>query len=164
MPRRAFLLKLGFVSTRLLLCSWGVPVLGYAFPVSVTKARSHPGLRWTTRKFPRDQTRMRDTVTLIPPWMPTADIPCWVRRLAERSFQSLPSTARTWDVRSAGFRVAPFYVSVSGGRFYEAAARVRTTAARPIRYKYKSRADNCLCTVTASDAKPAGMSTLRVRG
>src|SRR5260370_27948372 len=89
MPRRAFLLKLGFVFNAIAAVFVGVPVLGYA----LSSVRNEgPFTSWITlgplASFPENQTlmaRYRNPYTR--PWDgPTADIPCWVRRIAGEEF------------------------------------------------------------------------------
>src|SRR5258705_3465944 len=83
MPRRAFLLKLGFLLNGIAAVFVGVPVLGYL----LSAFRNDGGVTsWiaprSLHRFPEDQTRnakFRNPYTR--PWDgQTADIPCWVPR------------------------------------------------------------------------------------
>src|SRR6266700_2654053 len=90
MPRRAFLLKLGFLLNGVAATMVSVPLLGYL----LSAFRNDGGFTsWISlgslATFPENQTRMakfRNPYTR--PWDgETADIPCWVRRMEGEKFQ-----------------------------------------------------------------------------
>ena len=90
MPRRAFLLKLGFVLNAIAAALVSVPVLGYV----LSSFRNDGGFTsWialgSLATFPENQTRIakfRNPYTRE--WDgQTADIPCWVRRMDGGKFQ-----------------------------------------------------------------------------
>ena len=82
--RRSFLLKLGAALNVVAASFIGIPVLGYVFS-SFSRRGSYQS--WVSlgalESFPPGQTRLttyRNPYTR--PWDgPTADIPCWVRRI-----------------------------------------------------------------------------------
>src|SRR5262245_4368476 len=89
-PRRAFLLKFGFLLNGIAAVFVGVPVLGYLFSSFRTSGSFNS---WVTlgpvASFPENQTRLAKYQNPHPqPWDgKTTDIPCWVRRMEGDKFQ-----------------------------------------------------------------------------
>ncbi len=142
MPRRAFLLKLGFVLNAIAAVFVGVPVLGYALS---SFRNEGPFKSWISlgpvTSFPENQTRMaRYRNPYTRPWDgPTADIPCWVRRIAGEKFQIFAINCTHLGCPVRWFQESHLFMCpCHGGAFYEDGSHASGPPPRGLyEYKYK---------------------------
>ncbi len=142
MPRRAFLLKLGFLLNGIAALFVSVPVLGY---VLSSFRKEGPYRSWIAlgplTNFPQDQTRLakyRNPYTR--PWDgPTADIPCWVRRTQGETFQIFAINCTHLGCPVRWFQESHLFMCpCHGGAFYEDGSHASGPPPRGLyEYKYK---------------------------
>ena len=135
MPRRAFLLKLGFLLNGIAATMVSVPLLGYL----LSAFRNDGGFTsWIALGLARNVLRRtrrawRNFAILITrPWDgQTADIPCWVRRMEGEKLSNLCDQLHApWVSGALVSGVAPVHVSMSRRRFLRRRfARIRAAAA-----------------------------------
>jgi nitrite reductase/ring-hydroxylating ferredoxin subunit len=141
-PRRAFLLKLGFLLNGIAAMFVSVPVLGYV----LSSFRTHgPFQSWIAlgplETFPENQTRLakyRNPYTR--PWDgPTADIPCWVRRMGGETFQIFAINCTHLGCPVRWFQESHLFMCpCHGGAFYEDGSHASGPPPRGLyEYKYK---------------------------
>jgi menaquinol-cytochrome c reductase iron-sulfur subunit len=142
MPRRAFLLKLGFVLNGIAATMVSVPLLGYLF----SAFRNDSGYTsWialgSLATFPENQTRMaqfRNPYTRA--WDgQTADIPCWVRRMDGDKFQIFAINCTHLGCPVRWFQESHLFMCpCHGGAFYEDGSHASGPPPRGLyEYKYK---------------------------
>jgi menaquinol-cytochrome c reductase iron-sulfur subunit len=145
LPRRAFLLKLGFLLNGVAAVFVGVPVLGY-----LLSALRNDGeyTSWITlgslESFPENQTRMakfRNPYTR--PWDgQTGDIPCWVRRMEGEQFQIFAVNCTHLGCPVRWFQESHLFMCpCHGGAFYEDGSHASGPPPRGL-YEYKFKIDN----------------------
>ena len=142
MPRRAFLLKLGFLLNGIAAMFVSVPVLGYVLSSFRTEG---PFKSWIALGplggFPENQTRLakyRNPYTR--PWDgPTADIPCWVRRMVGEQFQIFAINCTHLGCPVRWFQESHLFMCpCHGGAFYEDGSHASGPPPRGLyEYKYK---------------------------
>jgi len=142
MPRRAFLLKLGFLLNGIAAMFVSVPVLGYVLSSFRTEG---PFKSWIAlgplAGFPENQTRLakyRNPFTR--PWDgPTADIPCWVRRMGGEKFQIFAINCTHLGCPVRWFQESHLFMCpCHGGAFYEDGSHASGPPPRGLyEYKYK---------------------------
>jgi menaquinol-cytochrome c reductase iron-sulfur subunit len=142
MPRRAFLLKLGFLLNGIAALFVGVPVVGYLLSSFRSKG---PFESWITlgplASFPENQTRLakyRNPYTR--PWDgPTAEIPCWVRRMEGEKFQIFAINCTHLGCPVRWFKESHLFMCpCHGGAFYEDGSHASGPPPRGLyEYKYK---------------------------
>lgn len=142
MPRRAFLLKLGFLLNGIAAALVSVPVLGYLFSSFRGKG---PFRSWVAlgpvAGFPENQTRMatyRNPYTR--PWDgATADIPCWVRRMEGEKFQVFAVNCTHLGCPVRWFQESHLFMCpCHGGAFYEDGSHASGPPPRGLyEYEYK---------------------------
>jgi len=145
LPRRAFLLKLGFVLNGIAGVFVGVPVLGYL----LSAFRNDGGFTsWialgSLNSFPENQTRMakfRNPYTR--PWDgQTADIPCWVRRMEGENFQIFAVNCTHLGCPVRWFQESHLFMCpCHGGAFYEDGSHASGPPPREL-YQYKYKIEN----------------------
>ena len=145
LPRRAFLLKLGFVLNGIAAGFVGVPVLGYL----LSAFRKDGGFTsWialgSLNSFPENQTRMakfRNPYTR--PWDgQTADIPCWVRRMEGEKFQIFAVNCTHLGCPVRWFQESHLFMCpCHGGAFYEDGSHASGPPPRGL-YEYKYKIEN----------------------
>jgi menaquinol-cytochrome c reductase iron-sulfur subunit len=142
MPRRAFLLKLGFLLNGVAATMVSVPLLGYL----LSAFRNDGGFTsWISlgslATFPENQTRMakfRNPYTR--PWDgQTADIPCWVRRMEGEKFQIFAINCTHLGCPVRWFQESHLFMCpCHGGAFYEDGSHASGPPPRGLyEYKYK---------------------------
>jgi nitrite reductase/ring-hydroxylating ferredoxin subunit len=142
MPRRAFLLKLGFFLNAIAGALVAVPVLGYV----LSSFRNEGGYTsWialgSLATFPENQTRMakfRNPYTHE--WDgQTADIPCWVRRMEGDKFQIFAINCTHLGCPVRWFQESHLFMCpCHGGAFYEDGSHASGPPPRGLyEYKYK---------------------------
>jgi nitrite reductase/ring-hydroxylating ferredoxin subunit len=142
MPRRSFLLKLGFVLNGIAATAVSVPVLGYV----LSSFRNEGGFTsWialgSLATFPENQTRMakfRNPYTRE--WDgQTADIPCWVRRMEGDKFQIFAINCTHLGCPVRWFQESHLFMCpCHGGAFYEDGSHASGPPPRGLyEYKYK---------------------------
>ena len=145
MPRRAFLLKLGFVLNGIAGTLVAVPVLGYALS-SFRHQESFTS--WIALGpldgFPENHTQMakyRNPYTH--PWDgQTADIPCWVRRLEGEKFQVFAINCTHLGCPVRWFQESHLFMCpCHGGAFYEDGSHASGPPPRGL-YEYKYKVEN----------------------
>ena len=142
MPRRTFLLKLGFLLNGIAAALVSVPVLGYLFSSFRSKG---PFRSWVAlgpvAGFPENQTRMakyRNPYTR--PWDgATADIPCWVRRTEGEKFQVFAVNCTHLGCPVRWFQESHLFMCpCHGGAFYEDGSHASGPPPRGLyEYEYK---------------------------
>jgi quinol---cytochrome c reductase iron-sulfur subunit, bacillus type len=145
MPRRAFLLKLGFLLNGIAATLVSVPVLGYL----LSSFRNDGGFTsWITlgslATFPENQTRIakfRNPYTRA--WDgQTADIPCWVRRMEGDKFQIFAINCTHLGCPVRWFQESHLFMCpCHGGAFYEDGSHASGPPPRGL-YEYKYKIEN----------------------
>jgi menaquinol-cytochrome c reductase iron-sulfur subunit len=140
--RRSFLLKLGFLLNGIAALSVSVPVLGYVLSSFRTDG---PFRSWISLgplgDFPEKQTRLakyRNPYTR--PWDgPTADIPCWVRRIEGDKFQIFAINCTHLGCPVRWFQESHLFMCpCHGGAFYEDGSHASGPPPRGLyEYQYK---------------------------
>ena len=145
MPRRGFLLKLGFLLNGIAAVFVSVPVLGYVLSSFRTEG---PFKSWIAlgplESFPENQTRLakyRNPYTRS--WDgPTADIPCWVRRMVGEKFQIFAINCTHLGCPVRWFQESHvFMCPCHGGAFYEDGSHASGPPPRGL-YEYKYKIEN----------------------
>jgi quinol---cytochrome c reductase iron-sulfur subunit, bacillus type len=141
-PRRAFLLKLGLLLNGIAAMFVSVPVLGFVLSSFRIKG---PFKSWialgSVESFPENQTRLakyRNPYTR--PWDgPTADIPCWVRRMQGEKFQLFAINCTHLGCPVRWFQESHLFMCpCHGGAFYEDGSHASGPPPRGLyEYKYK---------------------------
>ena len=142
MPRRAFLLKLGFLLNAIAATLVSAPVLGYL----LSSFRKEGGFTsWialgSLATFPENQTRIakfRNPYTHA--WDgQTADIPCWVRRMDGDKFQIFAINCTHLGCPVRWFQESHLFMCpCHGGAFYEDGSHASGPPPRGLyEYKYK---------------------------
>ena len=145
MPRRAFLLKLGFLLNGIAATLVSVPVLGYL----LSSFRKEGGFTsWialgSLATFPENQTRIakfRNPYTHA--WDgQTADIPCWVRRMDGDKFQIFAINCTHLGCPVRWFQESHLFMCpCHGGAFYEDGSHASGPPPRGL-YEYKYKIEN----------------------
>jgi menaquinol-cytochrome c reductase iron-sulfur subunit len=145
MPRRSFLLKLGFLLNGIAATMVSVPLLGYL----LSAFRNYGGFTsWialgSLNSFPENQTRMakfRNPYTR--PWDgQTADIPCWVRRMEGENFQIFAVNCTHLGCPVRWFQESHLFMCpCHGGAFYEDGSHASGPPPREL-YEYKYKIEN----------------------
>jgi nitrite reductase/ring-hydroxylating ferredoxin subunit len=140
--RRSFLLKLGFLLNGIAAVSFSVPVLGYVLSSFRTDG---PFKSWISlgpiTDFPENKTRLakyRNPFTR--PWDgPTADIPCWVRRIEGEKFQIFAINCTHLGCPVRWFQESHLFMCpCHGGAFYEDGSHASGPPPRGLyEYQYK---------------------------
>jgi menaquinol-cytochrome c reductase iron-sulfur subunit len=139
--RRRFLFGIGVALNVVAGALLAIPLIGYVF--SSLRYKSHQA--WVSlgavNDFPEQQTRLAKYKNpFATPWDgPTAEVPCWVRRLAGNTFQvfAINCTHLGCPVRwfpESGLFMCPCH----GGVYYEDGARASGPPPRGL-YKYEHR-------------------------
>jgi nitrite reductase/ring-hydroxylating ferredoxin subunit len=145
MPRRAFLLKLGFLLNGIAAMFVTVPVLGYVLSSFRTEG---PFRSWIAlgalETFPENQTRLakyRNPYTR--PWDgATANIPCWVRRMQGETFQIFAINCTHLGCPVRWFQESHLFMCpCHGGAFYEDGSHASGPPPRGL-YEYKYKIEN----------------------
>ena len=143
LSRRRFLFALGVGLNAVAGLLLAIPLVGYVF----SSLRSKTQQAWISlgplENFPEKQTRLATYQNPFrAPWDgPTADIPCWVRRVAGETFQvfAINCTHLGCPVRwfpESGLFMCPCH----GGVYYENGARASGPPPRGLyKYEYKVR-------------------------
>lgn len=145
LPRRAFMLKLGFLLNGIAAALVGVPVLGYVFS---SFRKTGPFESWISlgslASFPLNQTRLakyRNPYTR--PWDgQTADIPCWVRRMEGDKFQVFAINCTHLGCPVRWFQESHLFMCpCHGGAFYEDGSHASGPPPRGL-YEYKFKIED----------------------
>jgi len=143
--RRSFLLKLGFLLNGIAALTVSVPVLGYVLSSFRTEG---PFRSWIPLgplgDFPEKQTRLakyRNPYTR--PWDgPTADIPCWVRRIEGDKFQIFAINCTHLGCPVRWFQESHLFMCpCHGGAFYEDGSHASGPPPRGL-YEYQYKVEN----------------------
>jgi quinol---cytochrome c reductase iron-sulfur subunit, bacillus type len=145
LPRRAFLLKLGFLLNGIAGVFVGVPVLGYLFSsfrttgpfkswVPLGPITSFPENKTSLAKYQNPNTR---------PWDgQTTDIPCWVRRMEGEKFQIFAINCTHLGCPVRWFEQSHLFMCpCHGGAFYEDGSHASGPPPRGL-YEYKYKIEN----------------------
>ena len=145
MPRRAFLLKLGFVLNGIAGVLVGVPVVGYLFS---SFRKTGPFTSWISlgpvTGFPENQTRLAKYQNpYTRPWDgQTADIPCWVRRVEGEKFQVFAINCTHLGCPVRWFQESHLFMCpCHGGAFYEDGSHASGPPPRGL-YEYEYKIEN----------------------
>ena len=145
MPRRAFLLKLGFFLNGIAAVFVGVPVLGYLFS---SFRKTGPFTSWISlgpvAGFPENQTRLAKYQNpYTRPWDgQTADIPCWVRRIEGEKFQVFAINCTHLGCPVRWFQKSHLFMCpCHGGAFYEDGSHASGPPPRGL-YEYQYKVEN----------------------
>jgi menaquinol-cytochrome c reductase iron-sulfur subunit len=145
MPRRAFLLKLGFLLNGIAAVLVSVPVLGYVLSSFFSKG---PFTSWIALGpvggFPENQTRLaKYRNPNARPWDgTTADIPCWVRRIGGEQFQIFAINCTHLGCPVRWFQDSHLFMCpCHGGAFYEDGSHASGPPPRGL-YEYKYKIEN----------------------
>jgi nitrite reductase/ring-hydroxylating ferredoxin subunit len=142
--RRAFLFRLGAALNVVAASLMGIPVIGFVFSSFRSKG---PGESWiglgALDSFPVGQTRLatyRNPFTR--PWDgPTADIPCWVRRIEGEKFQVFAINCTHLGCPVRWFQESHLFMCpCHGGAFYEDGSHASGPPPRGL-YEYQYKVD-----------------------
>jgi len=145
--RRFVLLKIGVALNAVAGVMLAVPIVGYLLSPG-RKKRMREALSWVElgelSTFPEGQTRMatfRNPSTR--PWDgPTADIPCWVRRLQGQSFQVFAINCAHLGCPVRWFPQSNLFMCpCHGGAYYADGARAAGPPPRGL-FKYDFKVEN----------------------
>ena len=143
--RRSFLLNLGFLLNGIAAVSVSVPVLGYVLSSFRTNG---PFKSWISlgplADFPEQQTRLaRYQNPFMRPWDgPTADIPCWVRRIEGNKFQIFAINCTHLGCPVRWFKESHLFMCpCHGGAFYEDGSHASGPPPRGL-YEYEYKVEN----------------------
>jgi menaquinol-cytochrome c reductase iron-sulfur subunit len=142
LSRRRFLLGLGVALNVVAAALLGIPVIGYVFSSFYRRLQSRSWiLLGELENFPENQTRLaayRNPYTR--PWDgKTADIPCWVRRLAGEKFQVFAINCTHLGCPVRWFKESHLFMCpCHGGAFYEDGSHASGPPPRGLyEYEYK---------------------------
>jgi len=144
-PRRTFLLQLGFLLNGIAAVLVSVPVLGYVFS---SFRREGPFRSWIAlgpvESFLENQTSLakyRNPYTRA--WDgPTADIPCWVRRVGGEKFQIFAINCTHLGCPVRWFQESHLFMCpCHGGAFYEDGSHASGPPPRGL-YEYQYKIEN----------------------
>ena len=144
-PRRGFLLKLGFGLNIVAASLVGIPVIGYIFSNFSRKGSYRSWITLgTLDAFPENETRLatyRNPYTR--PWDgATGDIPCWVRRIEGEKFQVFAVNCTHLGCPVRWFKESHLFMCpCHGGAFYEDGARASGPPPRGL-YEYDYKVEN----------------------
>jgi menaquinol-cytochrome c reductase iron-sulfur subunit len=142
--RRGFLFKLGIALNALAATLLAIPVVGYVFS---SFRRKEPYDSWillgSLNDFPENQTRLatyRNPFTR--PWDgTTADIPCWVRRIAGEQLQVFAINCTHLGCPVRWFQESRLFMCpCHGGAFYEDGSHASGPPPRRL-YEYEYKID-----------------------
>jgi menaquinol-cytochrome c reductase iron-sulfur subunit len=143
--RRGFLFKLGIALNALAATLLAIPVIGYVFS---SFRRKEPYDAWillgSLNDFPENQTRLatyRNPFTR--PWDgTTADIPCWVRRIAGEQLQVFAINCTHLGCPVRWFQESRLFMCpCHGGAFYEDGSHASGPPPRRL-YEYEYKIDH----------------------
>jgi len=143
--RRGFLFKLGIALNALAATLLAIPVIGYVFS---SFRRQGPYDSWillgSLHDFPENQTRLatyRNPFTR--PWDgTTADIPCWVRRIAGEQLQVFAINCTHLGCPVRWFQESRLFMCpCHGGAFYEDGSHASGPPPRRL-YEYDYKIDH----------------------
>lgn len=145
LPRRNFLLKLGFLLNGVAGVLVGAPILGYVFS---SFRNTGPYESWITlgpvESFPPNQTRLaKYNNPFTRPWDgPTSDIPCWVRRIEGNKFQVFAINCTHLGCPVRWFQDSHLFMCpCHGGAFYEDGTHASGPPPRGL-YEYEYKIEN----------------------
>jgi len=144
-PRRGFLLKLGFALNAVAASLVGIPVIKYIFSNLSRKGSYRSWITLgTLDAFPENETRLatyRNPYTR--PWDgATGDIPCWVRRIEGEKFQVFAVNCTHLGCPVRWFKESHLFMCpCHGGAFYEDGARASGPPPRGL-YEYDYKVEN----------------------
>ena len=142
--RRAFLFKLGAALNVVAASLMGIPVIGFVFSSFRSKGTSESWIGLGALDgFPEGQTRLatyRNPYTR--PWDgPTADIPCWVRRIEGEKFQVFAINCTHLGCPVRWFQESHLFMCpCHGGAFYEDGSHASGPPPRGL-YEYEYKVD-----------------------
>jgi len=140
--RRVFLFRLGAALNVVAASLMGIPVIGFVFSSFRSKGPSESWIGLgALDSFPEGQTRLatyRNPFTR--PWDgPTADIPCWVRRIEGENFQVFAINCTHLGCPVRWFQESHLFMCpCHGGAFYEDGSHASGPPPRGLyEYQYK---------------------------
>jgi Rieske Fe-S protein len=142
--RRAFLFKFGAALNVVAASLMGIPVIGFVFSSFRSKGPSESWIGLgALDSFPVGQTRLatyRNPYTR--PWDgPTADIPCWVRRIEGEKFQVFAINCTHLGCPVRWFQESHLFMCpCHGGAFYEDGSHASGPPPRGL-YEYQYKVD-----------------------
>jgi menaquinol-cytochrome c reductase iron-sulfur subunit len=143
--RRAFLFKLGILLNGVAAMVVGIPILGYVFSSFRTKSSFDAWIPLgTTDVFPAGQTRLATFKNpFTRPWDgPTEDIPCWVRRVDDSSFQVFAINCTHLGCPVRWFQESHLFMCpCHGGAFYQDGSHASGPPPRGL-YQYPYKVEN----------------------
>ena len=144
-PRRTFLLQLGLLLNGIAAVLVSVPVLGYVFS---SFRREGPFRSWIAlgpvESFLENQTSLaKYRNPYIRAWDgPTADIPCWVRRMGGEKFQIFAINCTHLGCPVRWFQESHLFMCpCHGGAFYEDGSHASGPPPRGL-YEYQYKIEN----------------------
>jgi len=142
--RRTFLYRAGLLLNAIALTAFALPVVGYL----LAPMRRATFLKWISlgpaTGFPENQTRLAVyTNPFRKPWDgTTADIPCWVRRIAGDSFQVFSTNCSHLGCPVRWFPESGLFMCpCHGGTFHVDGARASGPPPRGL-YEYPYKVEN----------------------
>jgi menaquinol-cytochrome c reductase iron-sulfur subunit len=151
--RRRFLFKLSIAANSVVGAVFAVPILGYLLgPVMKKQSATQfwVGLG-SIDQFPEGETRLanfRDPST-TPSDGPTADLPCWVRRIAGNQFQVFAINCAHLGCPVRWFSQSKLFMCpCHGGAYYQDGSRASGPPERGLfEYEYKIEANSLIIKV-----------------
>ena len=169
MSRREVLMKIGLFFNGLVAMALAVPIVRYIMS-PVAKARKDREQSWLSLggidQFPAGETRLatyRNPV--VNPWDgETADVPCWVRRIDEQTFQVFAINCAHLGCPVHWFpQSSLFLCPCHGGAYYEDGSRASGPPERGLfEIHYKIDKGNLL--IKAGEMPTPGRAAIRAGG
>lgn len=141
--RRGFLFTLGVALNALAAAAVGIPVLGYILSPARRIARQAWIPLGPAAAFPEGETRLATYRNpFVVPWDgPTADIPCWVRRIDAARFQVFAINCAHLGCPVRWFPESGLFLCpCHGGAYYEDGRRASGPPPRGL-FEYEHRLD-----------------------
>jgi menaquinol-cytochrome c reductase iron-sulfur subunit len=151
--RRKFLFKLSIAANAIVGAVFAVPILGYLLGPAAKKEKATEF--WVNLgsldAFPEGQTRLANfrNPSTSPSDGPTADLPCWVRRISGDKFQVFAINCAHLGCPVRWFAQSKLFMCpCHGGAYYEDGSRASGPPERGLfEYEYKIEANNLIISV-----------------
>jgi Rieske Fe-S protein len=159
--RRAVFMKLGILFNGLVATAIAVPIVGFLLS-ALTRGRAGGYLSWVSLgsvdKFPEGETRLATfrNPYVMPTDGQTADIACWVRRIAGEQFQVFAVNCAHLGCPVRWFpQSGLFMCPCHGGAYYRDGSRASGPPERGL-FEYQYKVENGVITIQAGELPTPG--------